>query len=101
MRDNIISDINIGPAVGFLSRVLSGLDTGVGPNFTRKFELPTGLETLVLFGPTQDRGDANDRPLRIVGKIKMPVRLGRVGGWGRSYSMPETRSPPHSRIGLL
>ena len=35
------------------------------------------METLVSLGPTQDIGDANNRPLRTVGTIKMPVRLGR------------------------
>ena len=60
-----------------MSRVLSVLDTGAGPNLIRKSELPAGLETLVSFGPTQDIGDANNRPLRTVGTIRMPVRLGR------------------------
>ena len=60
-----------------MSRVLSVLDTGAGPNLIRKSELPAGLETLVSFGPTQDIGDANNRPLRTVSTIRMPVRLGR------------------------
>ena len=59
-----------------MSRVLSVLDTGAGPNLTLKSELLSGLETLVSFGPTQDIGDANNTPLRTVGTIKMPVRLG-------------------------
>ena len=67
---------DIGPMVGLMSRVLSVLDTGAGPNLIQKSELPAGLETLLSFGPTQDIGDANNRPLRTVGKIKMPVRLG-------------------------
>ena len=67
---------DIGPTVGLMSRVLSVLDTGAGPNLIQKSELPSGLETLVSFGPTQDIGDANNRPLRTVGTIKMPVRLG-------------------------
>ena len=59
-----------------MSRVLSMLDTGAGPSLIRKSELPAGLETLLSFRPTQDIGDANNRPLRTVGTIKMPVRLG-------------------------
>ena len=66
-----------GPTVGLMSRVLSVLDTGAGPNLIRKYELLAGLETLLSFGPTQDIGDAHNRPLRTVGTIKMPVRLGR------------------------
>ena len=67
---------DIGPKVGLMSRVLSVLDTGAGPNLVRKSELPAGMETLVSFGLTQDIGDENNRLLRTVGTIKMPVRLG-------------------------
>ena len=72
---NVFADI--GPTVGLMSRMLSVLDTGAGPNLIRKSKLLAGLETLVSFGPTQDIGDANNRPLRTVGTIRMPVRLGR------------------------
>ena len=75
-RKNYKVFADIGPTVGLMSRVLSVLDTGAGPNLIRKSELPQGLETLVSFGPTQDIGDANNRPLRTVGTIRMPVRLG-------------------------
>ena len=68
---------DIGPTIGLMSRVLSVLDTGAGPNLVRKSELPPGMETLISFGPTQDIGDANNRPLRTLGTIRMPVRLGR------------------------
>ena len=60
-----------------MSRVLSVLDTGPGPNHVRKSELPAGMESLVSFGPTKDIGDANNGPLRTLGTTKMPVRLGR------------------------
>ena len=66
-----------GPTVGLMSRVLYVLDTGAGPNLIRKSKLLAGLETLVSFRPTQDIGDANNRPLRTVGTIRKPVRLGR------------------------
>ena len=68
---------DIGPTVGLMSRVLPVLDTGAGSNLIRKSELPAGLETFVSFGPTQDIGDANKRPLRTVGTINMPVGLER------------------------
>ena len=76
-RKNYKVFADIGTTAGLMSRVLSVLDTGAGPNLIRKSELPAGLETLVSFGPTQDIGDANNRPLRTVGTIKMPMRLGR------------------------
>ena len=76
-RKNYKVFADIGPTVGLMSRVLSVLDTGAGPNLIRKSELPAGMETLVSCGPTPDIGDANNRPLRTVGTIKMPVRLGR------------------------
>ena len=60
-----------------MSRVLSVLDTSAGPNLVRKSELPATMETLVSFGPTQDIGDANNRPLRTLGSFKMPMRLGK------------------------
>ena len=76
-RKNYKVYADIGPTVGLMSRVLSVLDTGAGPNLVRKSELPPGMETLVSFGPTQDIGDANNRPLRTLGTIRMPVRLGK------------------------
>ena len=76
-RKNYKVFADIGPTFGLMSRVLSVLDTGAGPNVIWKSELPAGLETLMSFGPTQDIGDANNRPLRTVGTIRMPVRLGR------------------------
>ena len=62
--------------IGLMSRVLSVLDTGAGPNLIRKSELPAGLETLVSFGPTQDIGGANNRLFRTAGTIKLLVRPG-------------------------
>ena len=76
-RKNYKVFADIGPTVGLMSRVLSVLDNGAGPNLNRKSGLPAGLETLVSFGPTQDIGDANNGPLRTVGTIRMPVRIGR------------------------
>ena len=67
---------DIGPTFGLMSRVLSVFDTGAGPNLVRKSELPVRMESLVSFGRTQDIGDANNRPLRTLGTIKMPVRHG-------------------------
>ena len=66
---------DIGPTDWLMSRVLSTLHTSVGPKLVRTSEPLAGMETLVSFGPTQDIGDANNKPLRTLGTIKMPVRL--------------------------
>lgn len=68
---------DIGPTGRLMSRVQSVLDTGTGPNLIPKSELPSGMETFVSFRPTQDIGDANNRPLRSLGSPEMPLRLGR------------------------
>ena len=74
-RKNYKVYADIGPTIGLMSRVLSVLDTGAGPNLVRKSELPAGMESLVSYGPTQDIGDANNRPLRTLGTIR---RIGRA-----------------------
>lgn len=68
---------DIGPTVGLMQRSLAVLDTVAGPNLIRKTELPRGMEALIAHGPSMDIGDANNRPLRTIGSLKMPVRLGR------------------------
>ena len=69
---------DIGPDRTRLRRLLSVVDTGAGPNFIRREELPPGIEKDIRYGPLPDICDANDRPLRMIGTIRLVVRLGRL-----------------------
>ena len=60
----------------FMVRKLSILDTGAGPNVIRKSELPTELLNHLEFGPVPNVADANRNPIRILGIIRLLVRLG-------------------------
>lgn len=60
----------IGPTVSLI------IDTGAGPNLIRKEELPPRVEERIAHGPSWDIWDANNRSLRTIGLLKMPVRLG-------------------------
>ena len=59
-----------------LTRRLTVLDTGAGPNFIRKDELPPGFESRLRYGPLLNIGDANNNPLSMLGVISLIVRLG-------------------------
>ena len=59
-----------------LTRKLSVLDTGAGPNFIRKSALTPGWEAHLRAGPLPSVNDANNKPLRVIGLIPQVVRLG-------------------------
>ena len=59
-----------------LARKLTILDSGAGPNFIRKSELPPGFEDRIKFGPLPSVNDANSNPVKMVGLIDLVVRLG-------------------------
>lgn len=59
-----------------MHRLVFILDTGAGPNFIRKSELPTGLETQLSTKPLPNICDANKNPLQMLGVIKLRVHLG-------------------------
>ena len=69
---------NIGVTVPLMQRMLAILDTGAGPNFIRRSELPKGSEAFMASGPLPNICDANNNPLRTIGMTKLPVRLGRL-----------------------
>ena len=66
---------DIGSSTSTIRRILSILDTGAGPNFIRSDEL-NGIEAVIRQGPLPDICDANNKPLQLLGTIKLPVRLG-------------------------
>lgn len=66
--------VDIEPIVGLMSRVLPVLDNGTRPNLIQKSKIPSGIETVESFGPTQYTSDTNSRPLCTVGTMKMPLR---------------------------
>ncbi|PXF44214.1 hypothetical protein BWQ96_05995 [Gracilariopsis chorda] len=67
---------DIGLSKSLLSRRLAVLDTGAGPNFTRLSELdsdePAGMQKACL----PDIRDANKRPIKSLGTIKLVVQHG-------------------------
>lgn len=67
---------DIGLDLNRMKRTLSVLDTGAGPNFIRKSELPSRFERQVRTGPLPDICDANGKPLSMLGAATLPVRLG-------------------------
>ena len=67
---------DIGRSRQLLTRRLRVLDTGAGPNFIRKDELPQGFEEYLRYGPLSNIGDANNKPLSMLGIIDLLVRLG-------------------------
>lgn len=76
-RKNYKVYADVRPSIGLMRRMTAVLDTGAGPNLIRKSELPPGTEDRIAMGPSLDIRDANNRPLRTIGLIKLPVRLGR------------------------
>lgn len=76
-RENYKAFADIGPIVDLNSLEISVLGTSGGTNLIRKSEILARLDNLVSFGSTGDLVDANNRPLRTVGTIKIPVTLGR------------------------
>ncbi|CAN8069585.1 unnamed protein product [Agarophyton chilense] len=68
---------DIGSDRNLLSRRLTILDTGAGPNFLRESELaPADLER-IRYGPLRDIRDANKNALKTLGTVRLVVRLGR------------------------
>ena len=51
------------------------VDTGAGPNFIRKDELPLGVD-VIRNGPLPNVADANNNPIRMTGLVDVVVRLG-------------------------
>ncbi|CAN8069066.1 unnamed protein product [Agarophyton chilense] len=69
--------IDIGSDRNLLSRRLTILYTGAGPNFIREPELaPADLE-LIRYGPLPDIRDANKNAVKTLGTVRLVVRLGR------------------------
>ncbi|CAN8063205.1 unnamed protein product [Agarophyton chilense] len=67
----------IGSDRNLLSRRFTILDTGAGPNFKRESELaPADLER-IRYGPLPDIRDATKNAVKIVGTVRLMVRLGR------------------------
>ncbi|CAN8076123.1 unnamed protein product [Agarophyton chilense] len=68
---------DIGSDRNLLSRRLTILDTGAGPNFIRESELgPADLER-IRYGPLPDIRDANKNAVKTLGTVRLLVRLGR------------------------
>ena len=61
--------------IGVTPRKLSVVDTGAGPNFIRKDELPLGVD-VIRHGPLPNVADANSNPIRMTGLVDFVVRLG-------------------------
>ncbi len=66
----------VGPDRHRLARKLVVLDTAAGPNFIRATELPAEVRRNVTAGPLPDIRDANGRPLRMSGTLRLSVQLG-------------------------
>lgn len=64
----------VGAQAQHIKRALFVLDTGAGPNFVRKSELPE--QTVIRQGPHIEICDANGRPLKICGWATLNIRLG-------------------------
>ena len=56
--------------------MLSVVDTCAGPNFIRLSELPLRMSKKPKSGPIHDICEANNRPLEMIGIVRLPVRLG-------------------------
>ena len=69
----VYADIGVGP--NLLARKHSVVDTGAGPNFIRKDELPLGVD-VIRHGPLPNVADANNNPIRMTGLADLVVRLG-------------------------
>ena len=74
MRRNYKVYADIGTQRNVLSRVLSVLDTGAGPNFIRRSMLPPGAP--VRQGPLPSVSDVNNNPIAMSGTVRLVVRLG-------------------------
>lgn len=57
-------------------RKLTVLDTGAGPNFIRRSELPAGSDPLIRPAANTSLCDANGRPLDIIGTVSLSAMLG-------------------------
>ncbi len=66
----------VGPARHRLARKLVVLGTGAGPNLIRATELPAEVRRNATAGPLPDIRDANGRPLRMSGTLRLSVQLG-------------------------
>lgn len=75
-RKNYKVHANIGPTISLMRRAVALLDTGAGPNLIRKNELLQGMQTCIAHEPLWDVRNAKNRPLRIIGSLKMLVQLG-------------------------
>ena len=60
-----------------LTRKVCVLDTGAGPNFIRKSDLPEDYFKYVRQGPLPYVTDANRNPIRMLGTIDLVIQLGR------------------------
>ena len=68
----VYAEIGVTP---LLARKLSVVDTGAGPNFIRKDELPLGVD-VIRHGPLPNVADANNNPIRMTGLVDLVVRSG-------------------------
>lgn len=57
-------------------QVLTKLDTGAGPSFVSRGELPDELDKQIRHGPLPDICDANSKPILILSKVMLSVKLG-------------------------
>ncbi|CAN8076114.1 unnamed protein product [Agarophyton chilense] len=67
---------DIGLDKDLLTRLLTVLDTGAGPNFIRISELGPIDQEQIRYGPLPDIEDANRNAVRTLGPVKLLVRLG-------------------------
>ena len=67
---------SIGFSTRLVVRKLSVMDTGAGPNFIRKSELPDGKIREIRKTPLPEVTDANRNPIRMIGTIDLIVQLG-------------------------
>ena len=66
---------DVGQGRTILTRKLSVLDTGAGPNFIRASELPPGVDK-PRYGPLPNISDADNNPIRMIGLVDLVTRLG-------------------------
>ena len=69
----VCADVRQGREI--LTRKLSVLEMGAGPNFIRASDLPPGVDKL-RYGLLPNVSDANNNPIRMIGLVDLVNRLG-------------------------
>ena len=75
-KRNYKVDTFVGLNRNLLTRRISVLDTGAGPNFVQAVDLPPECRSRLRQGPLPKVTDANRNPIRMIGKIELVIQLG-------------------------